>query len=125
MKDFNYYKTCEKKLPIRADHTTIYVYDKGTILAQITESKYRKEDYPQSSVIQKSFDKESYNEERTSYYTELAQKREEFRNDLFEEFDIVNHPKAETALEISTRISESDDFEKIYEIFEEIIVLIQ
>lgn len=119
MKDFTYYKTKE-------------VYPAAKLPIECCSVKYSTKKCPNfcpncGKVLQTK--KEALINE---FQTQLAKFRTderrlflEFKQDLFDEFDVTNNPKAERCFNISWDQSHSEGYYSVYETFEELVELIK
>jgi hypothetical protein len=130
MKPFEYYSDNIEVYPDRREYTEVFVYDKGVLIwrgdlhvyNQVLESlKLKHPNY----VMQKFLNEEAYKEQRTKYNVESARLHTEFKEDIFDEFGVQNHPKRERVFEMAWDRGHSSGFSEVYLVFEELVELIK
>ena len=126
MKPFDYYDKPQTLYPNKKDYITFYVYDKGDCIyseSALSNTKSSlKEDYP-NAVIQEVLDEEAYKAHLKEYKDECSKLRQEFVNDLFEEFGVSDNPKRNRALHYAEE--KGDSYNEIYDVFCDIVELIE
>ncbi len=130
MKPFGYYDKPQTLYPNKKDYITFYVYDKGACICEeksgsvtgsITKSHLNQK-YP-NAVIQEVLDEEAYKAHLKEYKDECSKLRQEFVNDLFEEFGVSDNPKRNRALHYAEE--KGDSYNEIYDVFCDIVELIK
>jgi len=130
MKPFEYYSENNEVYPDRREYTGVFVYDKGKLVWQGGLNDYSlvleslKRNHP-NYVMQKFVNDESYKEQRTKWNIENARLHTEFKEDIFEEFGVQNHPKRERVFELAWDRGHSSGFFEVYLVFEELVELIK
>jgi len=126
MKPFDYYNKPKTLYPKKSDYITYYVYDKGECLYKgstfYTSKQEVKENYP-NAVIQEVLDDDAYKAHLKEYKDECSKLRQEFVNDLFEEFGVSDNPKRNKALHYAQE--KGDSYSEIYDVFCDIVELIE
>jgi hypothetical protein len=126
MKPFLYYSRPQTLYPNKSDYIAYYVYDKGECLYKgstfYTSKQEVKEVYP-NAVIQEVLDEDAYKAHFKEYMEECSKLREEFENDLFEDFGVSDNPKRNRALHYAQE--KGDSYSEIYDIFCDIVELIE
>ena len=126
MKPFDYYSKPQTLYPNKGDYTTYYVYDKGECVAKAVgfekSKRQLRDEYP-NAVIQEALDEEAYKAHRKQYNTESAKLRDEFANDLFEEFDVGDNPKRHKAFDYAC--DKGGSYSDVYDVFADIVELIE
>ena len=129
MKPFDYYSKPQTLYPNKQDYTTYYVYDDGKVISKSRYGDYvdyvkptLKTKYP-NAVIQEVLDEEGYKAHRKQYNAESAKLREEFVNDLFEEFDVGDNPKRHKAFDYAC--DKGGSYSDVYDVFTDIVELIE
>ena len=126
MKTFGYYDKPQTFYPNKEDYIKYYVYDKGEVLwfgAHYEKSKVElEEEYP-NAVIQVVLDEEAYKAHLKEYKDECSKLRQEFVNDLFEEFGVSDNPKRNRALHYAEE--KGGSYSGIYDVFCDIVELIR
>jgi len=126
MKPFGYYDKPQTLYPNKKDYITFYVYDKGACIyseSALSNTKSAlKEDYP-NAVIQEVVDDDAYKAHLKEYKDECSKLRQEFVNDLFEEFGVSDNPKRNRALHYAEE--KGDSYNEIYDVFCDIVELIK
>ncbi len=130
MKPFEYYSENNEVYPDRREYTGVFVYDKGKLVWQGGLNDYSlvleslKRNHP-NYVMQKFVNEESYKEQRTKWNVENARLHTEFKEDIFGEFGVQNHPKRERVFELAWDRGHSSGFSEVYLVFEELVELIK
>ena len=128
MKPFEYYSKPQTLYPNKQDYITFYVYDRGELLFAgfaSTNSKIKlKEDYP-NAVIQEVLDEERYKAHRKEYESESAKLRQEFQNDLFEDFGVSDNPKRFKCFDLAWELGHSSGLQVVYTYFGDFVDLIK
>lgn len=125
MKDFDYYSKPKIKYPDRKFYTTIYVYHKGKVLDTIPLQFFKHENYPNDVTLEKEFDSDKYKKDVNKYYEETSRLHEEFKNDLFEDFNVMNNPKKDKCFELAWEYGQSAGYEDVYVHFDNLVELIK
>lgn len=130
MKPFEYYQTTQHTYPDKAQHTTVYAYSKGSLQWQGTLNEYKKlieKDYDKLTlwVTETILDKEAYNKQIKDYNNELRALEEEFKQDLFKEFDVENNPKRERCYNLAYEEGHAYGLSTVYAKFEDFVELIK
>lgn len=60
-----------------------------------------------------------------TYHKEQNWKHEEFVQDLFEEFDLINNPKKDLCFNIAYNQNHSEGYRSVYDKFSELVELIK
>ena len=132
MKPFDYYSKSQTVYPNKKDYITFYVYDKGacileeksaSVTGSITKSHLNHK-YPKA-VIQEVLDEEGYKAHRKQYDTERTKLHEEFVNDLFENFNVMNNPKKDKAFALAWKRGHYSGYEEVYNEFYDLVELIR
>lgn len=125
MKPFNYYSTNTISYPNKKDYITIFVYDKGKCLYEGNDKSKTKlmAEYP-GAVIQEVLDEVTYKEHRKLYDAEAGRLHQEFKEDLFKEFGMSDHPKREKIFSYAWEEGHSCGLEDVYNVFADIVELI-
>jgi hypothetical protein len=128
MKPFDYYSKPKTSYPNKKDYITSYVYDKGECLwSGPTWEKDKaelKEEYP-NALIQEVLDEEGYKAHQKQYGEETHKLHEEFVNDLFENFNVMNNPKKDKAFALAWERGHSNGLEEVYNEFYDLVELIE
>lgn len=132
MKPFEYYSKPQTPYPHRSDYITYYVYDMGSCIAEeksgsvtgsITKS-HLKQKYP-NAVIQEVLGEDAYKAHRKEYDAESAKLRQEFKNDLFDEFGVNDNPKKDRCFDLAWEHGHPSGHEEVYNYFGDFVELIQ
>ena len=125
MKPFKYYSTSTVVYPDKRDYITFYVYDKGKCLYEGRDKSKTelKTEYP-DAIIQEVLDEVEYKEHLKLYNAEKGRLYKEFKEDLFEEFEMSNHPKRERIFTYAWDEGHSCGLEDVYNVFSDIVDLI-
>ena len=128
MKPFGYYDKPQTLYPNKKDYITFYVYDKGACIyseSALSNTKSAlKEDYP-NAVIQEVVDEEAYKAHLKEYKDECSKLRQEFENDLFEEFGVGDNLKRHKAFDLAWEKGHSNGLEEVYNEFYDLVELIR
>jgi len=127
MKPFDYYTKPQTVYPNKQDYIKYYVYDKGEVLwsgAHYEKSKAELEQEYPDAVIQVIMDNEGYKAHQKQYGEETHKLHEEFVNDLFENFNVMNNPKKDKAFALAWERGHSNGFEEVYNEFYDLVELI-
>jgi len=126
MKPFDYYSKPQTLYPNKQEYITCYVYDKGECVSKTVgfekSKRQLRDEYP-NAVIQEALDEEAYKAHRKQYNTESAKLRDEFANDLFEEFDVGDNPKRHKAFDYAC--DKGGSYSDVYDLFADIVELIE
>ncbi len=123
MKDFDEYKT-KLPYPKKVEYTTVYAYRKGKLLFEGSAETWKKvSDEYDTAVVEKDFNDVAFKDELEAYRRDSARLMTQFKQDLFDEFDVGGH-KAEKAYELAWERGHSSGFYAVYDEFEELIDLI-
>jgi hypothetical protein len=128
MKPFEYYSKPQTLYPNKKDYITLYVYDKGVCVAKsfgFQKSKRQLMDEYPKSVIQEVVDEEGYKAHKKQYGEEIHKLHEEFINDLFENFNVVDNPKRHKAFGIAWDKGHANGLEEVYNEFYDLVDLIK
>ena len=125
MKPFKYYSTSTVVYPDKRDYITFYVYDKGKCLYEGKDKTKAelKTEYP-GAIIQEVLDEVAYKEHRKLYDAEHARLYLEFKEDLFDEFGMSDHPKREKIFTYAWEEGHYCGLEDVYSVFSDIVDLI-
>jgi len=128
MKPFDYYSKPQTLYPNKQDYITFYVYDRGSCIyseSALSNTKSSlKEDYP-NAIIQEVLDEEGYKAHQLQYTDEKNKLHEEFVNDLFENFNVMNNPKKDKAFALAWERGHSNGLEEVYNEFYDLVELIE
>ncbi len=109
MKDISYYTTMTTTYPDRKNHQTTYYYKAGVCVGsskdRITPTSY--------TVKETVLDEDSFKEQQKEHYAEKSKLHNEFKQDLFEELGITNHPKRKKLFELAWEHSGSDGYYQV------------
>jgi hypothetical protein len=127
MKPFDYYETTPIKRPTVNDYKTYYIYNDGQ---QIWEGSY--DDYqnnpnvpfPKGFTFDSVFKEDEYKTQWDLYIEDRLRLTEEFKEDLFAEFSVSDHPKKDLCYKIACEITDVSTIENVYENFEILVDLI-
>lgn len=128
MKPIAYYTTTVNKYPNKLEYTTVYMYHKGALIYETSNSKdpciaALKQDYP-NAVIQKLIRIDEYNKARDTYLEEANKLIEQFKTDLFEHFKVQDHPKRNLCYQLAYDRGHANGYQEIYNEFEDLVQLI-
>jgi hypothetical protein len=127
MKPFYYYQTTTLSHPHKNDYTIYYVYHKGEKIWEGSYEDYKNNSdipFPQGFVFEKYVNEEAYKEDLRNYNLEINKLRQEFKNDLFEEFGVTDNPKREKCFQLAVDYR-SSNLENVYEAFADFVDLIK
>ena len=132
MKPFDYYSKTQIPYPNKKDYTTFYVYDKGVCILEEKSSSttgsiaksHLKQKYP-NAVIQEVLDEEGYKAHQKQYGEERHKLKEEFVNDLFEEFGVGDNLKRHKAFDLAWEKGHANGLEEVYNEFYDLVELIR
>lgn len=125
MKPFDYYSNPQTSFPNKEDYTTVFVYDKGKVVWQGCWRNFKAGDFSKDVVVQKVFNQDDYSAHKDAHYEELATLGEEFVLDLFEEFGVIDNPKASLCYSKAYEIGHAYGFGEVYSVFEDLVELIK
>lgn len=120
MKDIKYYTTMNTTYPNRKDYQTTYYYKAGVCVGNSNSTQPT----PEYTVKEAVTDEKSFKEHQAEYYTEKAKLHNEFKQDLFEELGIQDHPKREKLFEKAWESSGSDGYYQVWLEAESLVDLI-
>lgn len=132
MKPFEYYSKQQTLYPNKGDYITFYVYDKGECICEeksgsatgsITKSHLNQK-YP-NAVIQEVLDEEGYKEHRKEYDDERNKLHQEFQNDLFEDYGVIDNHKRFKCFDLAWEHGHSSGLEEVYNYFGDFVELIR
>jgi hypothetical protein len=126
MKHNSYYKTLDITAPDKTKYTKSFFYKKGKLIAvKLLGVGYDDLEVDiDGSVEEQIFDDVSYNEHLSLYHSKLREKQEEFKNDLFEKYGVVNHPLSDKIFLIAWQ-SGSGNFNEVDLLFSDFIELFE
>ncbi len=128
MKPFDYYSKPQTLYPKKQNYIKYYVYDRGEVLWSAfgyeKDKAELKEEYP-NAVIQEVLDEEGYKEHKKQYGEEIHKLHEEFVNDLFENFNVMNNPKKDKAFALAWEKGHANGLEEVYNEFYDLVELIK
>jgi len=128
MKPFDYYSKPQTLYPNKLDYIIYYVYDKGKCLYEGPSYDISKEglkqDYP-NAVIQEVFDEVAYKVHQKQYAEETHKLEEEFKNDLFWEYNVRDNPKRFKCFELAWEHGHSSGHSEVYNYFGDFVELIR
>jgi hypothetical protein len=126
MKPFDYYSNVDVKYEGSENYTTYFVYNKGECIFQGSGKEYKKamNGFPKNAVIQKVYDRDGHRRLLSEYNKKLNMLKEEFKADLFNEFDVTNNPKRDLCFEKACDIGHSSGYSEIYNVFSDLVDLI-
>ena len=127
MKSFDYYKDPGMARPFKRNYTTVYVYDRGQCIGTYTPETYSEErpNLPKDHVKQEVVDEEAFKKDMNEYQRLSRQKEHEFKEDLKEEFGVLDNPKAERAFALAWEKGHSAGLEDVYSKFDDFVELIE
>lgn len=125
MQDFRYYSDIDVKYPNDKDYKTVFVYHSGEVLGKVPASEYKKEDYPKNHVIEVVFDEKRYREHQSLWGKSKAEKEQEFKFSLFEEFGVEDNPKRELCYSLAWEHGQSAGYSEVYAYFLDFVELIK
>jgi len=126
MKDFQDYRTTVP-YPKRADFITVYGYAHGECVFSYNGNEWdAMADKPTTAaVIEKDLNSDAYLHARKEFYEDDRKKLKEFKQDIFDEFGVTGHPKAEEVYSLAWERGHSVGLSEVYNEFSELVVLIQ
>ncbi len=110
MKDMDYYATPTTKYPNKREYETTYYYKAGVCIAASGVGIVAPTNYSAKETV---LNKEAYKKHLKQYNEEKAKLYNEFKQDLFEELGITNHPKREKLFEKAWENSHSDGYYQV------------
>ena len=127
MKDFEYYSDCDVEWPNRLDFMTVYGYLNGERVFSVRLDNLDKTMalYEGKPVIEKVVDNDAYANAVGEYRKARAAREEEFRQDLFKDFEVENNPKRELAYEMAYERCHSEGYWAVYDEFAYLVPLIE
>lgn len=125
MKDFKYYSTNKYEYPRKSNFMTIYGYKNGELIWKAPLSGWKSSDYAEASVTEKSLDVEAYKKAHANYWDEHNRLMDDFREDIFKEFDVENNPKREKCFSLAWEHGHSSGFSDVYYYFADLVELIK
>lgn len=130
MKPFDYYSKHQTHYPNREDYTDVYVYDKGKVIWEGSESSYKEliktnQSLHNKCVVQKVLNEEEYRKQQQKYGAESHKLHDEFVNDLFETFGVQDNPKRHKAFDLAYERGHSYGYEEVYNVFYDLVELIK
>lgn len=123
MKDISYYSTMTTIYPNRKDYQTTYYYKAGVCVGN-SDSPHFAPNSTEYSTKETVLDEKSFKEHQKEYYAEKNKLHNEFKQDLFEELDIANHPKREKLFDKAWENSGSDGYYQVLLEAESLVELI-
>lgn len=131
MKPFEYYSTNSIPWPGRADFTEIFIYDNGELIwrgredmTTLSEVAAINRNNPKA-VTQRIVNEEAYKEQHTKYRAEERRLYEEFKQDLFEEYRVQEHPKRENVFNLAWEHGHASGYSEVYNYFGDFVELIR
>ena len=122
----NYAKYKNNKTWLNKDSfTTIYEYSKGKVLGTILLEEFRKIGKDPKRTFEKVLDEEAYKRMQKEYYEEESRCYNQFKQDLFEEYNVTNNPRAEKCFSMAWERGHSSGYESVANEFGELVELIQ
>ena len=110
MKDMNYYATIGIKYPSRDDYKTTYYYKAGVCVGNSKSNQ----PVPEFAVKEDVIDEVSYRADYVAYHREKERLLNEFKEDVFEELGIQDHPKREVLFNKAWSNSARDGYYQVY-----------
>lgn len=105
--------------------TTVYVYSVGKCIDTISLDEFRIK-YPQTRLTyEKVVDEAAYKQMQKEYHEEESRCYNQFKQDLFKEYNVTNNPKAEKCFNIAWERGHSSGYESVANEFDELVELIQ
>lgn len=126
MKAFEYYTNYGSR-PRSNDFTKYYVYHKGAVIANgiVNPDEDLRADWRAKGYkIETEKDEGAYRAAGTVYFEGVKRLKDEFKADLFAEFD-VSGPKAEKALKIAEDERSGAGLHEVYDLFSDLVELIK
>jgi hypothetical protein len=108
--------------------------DTGLYLGNGTITKGEVKGLHPGCVVEEVFDREAFKYAIGFHSSSIAELKEEFKRDLFEELNVVGHPKAQLCYEICLGIHDvvgdgddepDDELAEIYDLFSTLVKLIR
>ena len=125
MKPFEYYSQHPKTTyPNKSDYTIVYVYDRGQLIWEGNSESFKKQVFKEDVATQKIVDNVEYKKHLQEYHKEESKLHEEFRRDLFEEFGVTDHPKADKMYGYAWEKGHAYGFSEVYSYFSDIVELV-
>ena len=126
MKDFEYYQKVTLPWPSKPSYKRYNVFIGPQVLGVgLTKQEADKlgEENPGADCIS-YFLEEEYNAARKAHNAEAKALEQEFERDIFEEFGVMDHPKAAKVMSMAWERGHSEGLHRVYEEFSELVELI-
>jgi hypothetical protein len=126
MRDFDYYSTADVEYPVKEDFFTVFVYRQGETVWTGPLNRYREIAPTLKNLVREHvFDNDEYEKQMQAFREEHARLEMEFKEDLFEEFDVVDNPKADKCFSLAWQYGHGAGFPEVYNYFIELVELIR
>jgi hypothetical protein len=130
MKEMSYYSNVNRQYPTRTAFTKVFVYKAGTVLVDgLSQSVMPKADidlhYKNGDTVEYVFDEQGFNSMMLAYHSVENALYEEFKRDLFAEFDVTNNPKAEKLFGKCWERGHAHGYSDVYSIFSDFVDVIR
>ena len=117
MKDFDCYKT-NLPYPNRDEFTTVYAYKRGKVVAEMSAKKWAAmKEKPEHTTTERDRDDAGYKAAMAEYRADERRLIEEFKQDLYREFDVLRCVKRDRAFDLAWEYGHSSGFSEIYNHF--------
>ena len=116
MKDFKYYTTYETLFPNKSDYLYCECGEWIKETHKFCPQCGKKTEYEERIKMYKNHVRKYRNEEQ--------QKHDEFKEDIFKEFDVLNNPKKDPLFDKVWDIGHSNGYYEVYVTFEDLVELI-
>jgi hypothetical protein len=127
MKPFEYYSKPQTLYPDKKNYITFFVYDRGEVVTVTPAFEKSKKDlmneYP-NAVIQEFLDEDAYKAHRKEYNDERAKLQQEFKDDLFAQFNVTDNPKRFKCFELAWDKGHAYGHSEVYSYFSDFVELI-
>lgn len=125
---FDYtYESYKEKVPFpsKSDFTVIYGYSAGKVVFEVSPKELTSELQNKAATTETVLDKEAFNAAMSAYRAETSRVYKQFHDDLLEEYDVTEHPKAELCFDKAWERGHSNGFESVFNAFDDLVELIQ
>lgn len=110
MKDLKYYITPTVQAQLKKSFTKVFVYQRGKLIWEGSLDEYRPlaNSRFKGMILETVVDTEAFEQHRKDVFEERARLANEFKADLFQEYNVKGHPKAETVFALAEMYSQSE-----------------
>ena len=124
MKDFSKYNT-KLPYPKKSEYTKVFIYKQGNILFAGTIPEWNALDKQPIGTRENAVDDEAFALARAAYRADIDRLTEEFKYDMFDEFEVADNKRAGSAFTMAWERGHSNGLAAVFDEFMDLAELIR